>query len=1358
MASSASKKRKRNDDDEDDDDVDGALVQDIVRIIRTRNHTVPNYDISNEQIHDLVDIIRTKQTRRVRPEVFSAELLRVNRRFNHNEFIYNISVGRNNASSLPDFLESMNTVFKYLINVMNFNASSSTDKARFYISNAPTASFSTAILNVGDFTPALFLNIFERHMQSNARAVIDNGWQSIVSLYIFPNRYVRPPNNRKKYKQPKIYKYYGKNPSESGNGRTSASKHGRGVRNGVFQVVSSKKCFALSLLVGKSFLQKDKQYDVLNVRRNTELTTLYTDAQIDNIYACANVPQGSVRIDQCHLFYENYLRADNIDLVIFSKSRHDSIVYDSRLDASGNIHRITENVIFLWLNDAHFDLILSSRKFMKNSGSRFCMKCMKYFRVFENATTHVCHTVNTCKKCYAHEAKCVGEESFKIECSECHVLFYNRKCFTKHLTHAIFKNNYSKNVPACRFFFFCKTCYRIVPRMTRIRTKKSIKHKCGQFYCLHCNAIKDQGHACYMKPYKIPVNEVLPVLYFYDLETRVNDEKLMVPFYAVVQKVCSQCDEKEFVRSQDNFLPHPTIKHCDNSVEPVPCCMHRQYVFENNNEDVTELLIDFMFAQANNSVWIAHNGGRFDNIFLLRELLVKKGVVPHTVMNGNKIMSMEIRHGDISIKVIDSYLFLAMPLSKIPEAMDIPDLAKGYHPHLFTDLNYVGPMVGLEYFDLSREEDMEAFNKWYEIQKTKTYIFRDAVYYYCRLDVDILRQGCVRFARLIVNITKIFPFYDRTCHTIAGLALKIYRANFLKEDVIGQIPPTGYGGNVNQSIIALHWLEEIRENLETQGYSLRSKLSPEGEENVLNYNVDGYCAETNTIYQFHGCFFHGCSECFESGDINKVNGQRFYVLREKTRRLTDLFKDYHFTVIEKWECEYIQECSLSRNTILELGHVKYFTYINLNPRDALFGGRTSPAVLFYDVGDSEEKVRYYDFTSLYPFVQKKYRYPTKHPEITRGVDKCAQLNVSQIFGLIKCKILAPFTMLFPVLPIRLEKLTFALCTTCARNQCDECTHDDEQRALYGTWTSVEVHAALKHGYKILAIYEVYHYPHSAKIFDLYVDTFMKLKQESSGMPRQCIKDDGSIDDVKLQAYIQEYADHEQIYLDASKIGHNPGQRTVMKALLNSLWGKLAQNEDTTVVSFLDDFDDLLQLVNDKTIEVTSLDFISDDVARTTHRKISGALTTLGNRNVVIASFVTAYARLELFSVLNKLQENVLYYDTDSVIYREDRARGKYLETGKYLGQLTDELSEKNCTEKWIREFCAAGPKSYSYRTNRYIKTLKDGTREERVDEVTHVKGFRLQGDAKKKITFDAISNCVRDHSQEITVVYREFAR
>ena len=242
------------------------------------------------------------------------------------------------------------------------------------------------------------------------------------------------------------------------------------------------------------------------------------------------------------------------------------------------------------------------------------------------------------------------------------------------------------------------------------------------------------------------------------------------------------------------------------------------------------------------------------------------------------------------IKVLDSYLFLAMRLSKVPEAMGIPNLAKGYHPYHFTDLNYMGPMVGFQYFDPPSEatKDRDKFDLWYAEQQKKPYVFRDAIYYYCRLDVDILRQGCVKFARLIVKITGIFPFYDWTCHTIAGLALKIYLANFLTENTIGQIPATGYGGNVNQSAIALCWISEVQRELE-EGFALRSKLSPEGEEKILDRFVHGYCNETNTIYQFHGCFFHGCRKCFDGEDINKVNGDRFYVLRERTRRTTELF-------------------------------------------------------------------------------------------------------------------------------------------------------------------------------------------------------------------------------------------------------------------------------------------------------------------------------------------------------------------------------------------------------------------------------------------------------------------------------------
>ena len=94
---------------------------------------------------------------------------------------------------------------------------------------------------------------------------------------------------------------------------------------------------------------------------------------------------------------------------------------------------------------------------------------------------------------------------------------------------------------------------------------------------------------------------------------------------------------------------------------------------------------------------------------------------------------------------------------------------------------------------------------------------------------------------------------------------------------------------------------------------------------------------------------------------------------------------------------------------------------------------------------------------------------------------------------------------------------------------------------------------------------------------------MKLRQESSGIPKDCVDANGVVIREKLHEYVRKYDKHEDIQLDADKICYNPGQHTVMKALLNSLWGKLAPNEDTTVVSFIDSMDELLELVNDHSI-------------------------------------------------------------------------------------------------------------------------------------------------------------------------------
>ena len=170
-----------------------------------------------------------------------------------------------------------------------------------------------------------------------------------------------------------------------------------------------------------------------------------------------------------------------------------------------------------------------------------------------------------------------------------------------------------------------------------------------------------------------------------------------------------------------------------------------------------------------------------------------------------------------------------------------------------------------------------------------------------------------------------------------------------------------------------------------------------------------------------------------------------------------------------------------------------------------------------------------------------------HPEII--TENFA--DISTYFGLIKCTVLPPRGLLHPVLPYRTkDKLMFSLCKTCADalNQ-NPCTHTDQERAILGTWCHVELMKAIEKGYEVLKIHEVWHWHQTTdELFKEYVNTFLKIKQEASGYPKDCVTDE------QKQRYIDEYYEHEGIRLDPNRIEYNPGLRSLAKLALNSLWG------------------------------------------------------------------------------------------------------------------------------------------------------------------------------------------------------------
>ncbi|CAB4013699.1 Hypothetical predicted protein, partial [Paramuricea clavata] len=170
-----------------------------------------NYSIEDQDIRELAELVRKHRNISVPRTAFAIRQICTHQRFGYSEYIFDVNVGSEHVHSLPDFFINLCKVFEYLINAMKYYAESNTSKARFYISNAPHTPFSTAVLNVSD----MFFNIFERHMQSNAQEIINNGWHTTVSLYVFPNTYT----SRRPKKQTKMYKYLGKDNMESGSGK-----------------------------------------------------------------------------------------------------------------------------------------------------------------------------------------------------------------------------------------------------------------------------------------------------------------------------------------------------------------------------------------------------------------------------------------------------------------------------------------------------------------------------------------------------------------------------------------------------------------------------------------------------------------------------------------------------------------------------------------------------------------------------------------------------------------------------------------------------------------------------------------------------------------------------------------------------------------------------------------------------------------------------------------------------------------------------------------------------------------------------------------------------------------------------------
>ena len=511
------------------------------------------------------------------------------------------------------------------------------------------------------------------------------------------------------------------------------------------------------------------------------------------LHRAANVPLGPCGLNDVALF-QQYLT--DYQIRVISGDHDNSVIYPPQPLGTDEKKHLT-----LYFHDNHFDTINSVPGFL--SRSYFCFRCDK---AHDQVTDHLC--TNMCRSCRGFG--CVIENEGMV-CRECKRLFKSQSCYDRHKNEPI--NGGGRTV--CQVIRECEECGKSMD----IRKIKPGGHICGR-KCLTCGVVltrEDTDHKCYIQPLEQEEDSSYDQLLFFDFEA-----------------------------TQEHGI------HCPNL-----CVVHdeEREVALFQGKDTVKQFCQWLFTpQHKGCIVVAHNFQGYDGYFI-KDYLIQNAIQYEIIYRGAKSLSLKVP--DWGIRFIDSINFIPMALAKFPKTFGQDELCKGYFPHMFNkdeNQNYVGPIPCQNDYEVNfmKPGERDAFIAWHDEQVANNYWydFREEIIKYCRSDVDILRKCCLLYREMFRKETDIDPFNKAL--TIASYCQEVYRTNFLKKDTIA-VFNNHRQWKIKQSNVAVTWLSYISEKEDLYIKHVRNG----GEKRVGHYSLDGYCEETNTAYEFQGCFWHG---------------------------------------------------------------------------------------------------------------------------------------------------------------------------------------------------------------------------------------------------------------------------------------------------------------------------------------------------------------------------------------------------------------------------------------------------------------------------------------------------------------------
>ena len=249
--------------------------------------------------------------------------------------------------------------------------------------------------------------------------------------------------------------------------------------------------------------------------------------------------------------------------------------------------------------------------------------------------------------------------------------------------------------------------------------------------------------------------------------------------------------------------------------------------------------------------------------------------------------------------------------------------------------------VNIRLFEPKRNEDKTAWRLVFGKNQFKKnlpcvdiglFVYEDHDEKQAEKDNRYLRQGHCFFIKDIELLTKTWECvgcrqrfnrhdnYNRhvTGGTCGGGKTKLICPGEKFERIMNSTEKVFYGGNKKFSYAACQWIEKqseligrhIHHALCGHGgeYYVYLYAGKEKDSRAREIPVDGYEPESNTIFQYHGCKWHGCP-CQKRKERNSLEEELIAEERSaeqryaKTIELEKKMKEQGFKIVSVWECE-----------------------------------------------------------------------------------------------------------------------------------------------------------------------------------------------------------------------------------------------------------------------------------------------------------------------------------------------------------------------------------------------------------------------------------------------------------------------